>query len=379
MRTDAFDYDLPPELIAQTPAPRGESRLMILNRETGEIAHRRFPDILDYLRPDDTLVLNDSRVSARRLFGARPGGGPTEVILLRPVGETDWEALAKPAKALRAGKTLTLFSEGDEITAQIVGETEYGGRILRFSDRAARDQLAHMGEVPLPPYIHAHLDDEERYQTVYAAADGSGAAPTAGLHFTEDLLNAARAKGVRIVRLTLHIGVGTFRPVRTENIEDHVMHAETVLLSEEAAGAINAAPGRIVAVGTTAVRALETAARVLPPDPRKRGNRSPAPDAGGTGLPQNWGPGGGNQTPPLAGAGGRAQVVPFCGETRLYLTPGSRFLVTDALLTNFHTPRSTLLMLVSAFAGSDFVRRAYAEAVRERYRFFSFGDAMFIF
>ncbi|HZO86935.1 MAG TPA: tRNA preQ1(34) S-adenosylmethionine ribosyltransferase-isomerase QueA [Chthonomonadaceae bacterium] len=345
MRTDLFDYTLPPERIAQTPGPRGESRLLVLHRQDGRIEHRRFADVLAYLRPGDTLVLNDTRVTARRLEARREGGQPAEVLLLHPVGETCWEALVKPGRSLRPGRSVEILGT-PPVTARIAATTPEGGRILEFADRRTRDQLAHQGTTPLPPYIHTPLpaDQEERYQTVYAAEDGSAAAPTAGLHFTPELLARAEAMGVRLARLTLHVGVGTFRPVRTEEVEAHEMHAETVALSEETAQIINTTPGRIFAVGTTSVRSLESAA-----DPEE-----------------------------TVTAGGRARVRPFVGETRLFITPGYRFRVVEALITNFHLPRSTLLMLVAAFAGRENVLRAYEEAIREEYRFFSFGDAMLI-
>jgi S-adenosylmethionine:tRNA ribosyltransferase-isomerase len=346
MRTDLFDYDLPPERIAQTPVPRGESRLLVLSREDGCSVHRRFPDLLDYLRPGDTLVLNDTRVSARRLQAERENGKPAEVLLLRPVGARGWEALVRPGRSLRPGKTVTLIgppSDSPRLAAQVLATTPEGGRILEFADTPTRDRLATWGVTPLPPYIHTPLpaDQENRYQTVYAAQEGSAAAPTAGLHFTPELLAGAEAKGVRLARITLHVGVGTFRPVRTEEIEAHVMHGETAWLSEEAAQVINTTPGRVVAVGTTSMRTLETSAQ-------------------------------------RAEKQGVSGVIPFVGETRLFITPGYRFRVVDALITNFHLPRSTLLMLVSAFAGRENVLRAYREAIRADYRFFSFGDAMLI-
>ncbi|HZP85086.1 MAG TPA: tRNA preQ1(34) S-adenosylmethionine ribosyltransferase-isomerase QueA [Chthonomonadaceae bacterium] len=349
MRTDLFDYTLPPERIAQTPTPRGESRLLVLHRADGRIAHRRFTDLPEYLRAGDTLVLNDTRVTARRLLARREGGQPAEALLLRPFGERGWEALVRPGRALKPGKSLEIFETegGPAVKAQIVGTTAEGGRILEFADRATRDALADWGVAPLPPYIHTPLprDQEARYQTVYAAQDGSAAAPTAGLHFTPELLARIEAQGVRIARLTLHVGIGTFRPVRSEEVEAHEMHAETVLLPAETAQSINATSGRVIAVGTTSVRALESAA-------------VPEAEPGGSAP--------------------RLRVRPFCGETRLFITPGYRFRAVDALITNFHLPRSTLLMLVSAFAGREAVMHAYEEAIREEYRFFSFGDAMLI-
>jgi S-adenosylmethionine:tRNA ribosyltransferase-isomerase len=345
MRADLFDYDLPEELIAQTPVPRGESRLLVLHRSDGRIEHRRFPDLLDYLRSGDTLVLNDTRVTARRLQGVREGGAPAEILLLRPMGARRWEALVRPGKSLRPGKSVTLLGpEHQTVPAQIVATTPEGGRILEFESGAVRDLLEHWGVTPLPPYIHTPLphEQEERYQTVYAQQGGSAAAPTAGLHFTPELLAQAEAMGVRRATLTLHVGVGTFRPVRAENLEEHEMHSETMFLSEETAQMIQTTPGRVIAVGTTSVRSLETAATLA----RKQQAAT--------------------------------RVVPYAGETDLYIMPGYTFGAVDALITNFHLPRSTLLLLVSALAGYEPVMNAYREAVREKYRFFSFGDAMLI-
>jgi len=342
MRTDEFDYDLPSELIAQTPAPRGESRLLVLHRETGSIEHRHFRDLPQYLTPADLLVLNDTRVTARRIRAIRENGKEAEVLLLRPTGERSWEALVRPGRAFRPGRTIALVGDGAERrTAEITGVTAEGGRIIEMPSASDRDSMEHWGQTPLPPYIHTPLPlaQEERYQTVYAVHSGSAAAPTAGLHFTPEMLNCLEQQGVRNARVTLHVGVGTFRPVRTERIEDHEMHAETAVLSSEAAARINAATGRVVAVGTTSVRTLESAARAAAPGDR---------------------------------------VAPFAGETRLFITPGYSFRAVDALITNYHLPRSTLLMLVSAFAGIDATRKAYREAIENGYRFFSFGDAMLI-
>ncbi|HLK56153.1 MAG TPA: tRNA preQ1(34) S-adenosylmethionine ribosyltransferase-isomerase QueA [Chthonomonadaceae bacterium] len=350
MRTDLFDYDLPPERIAQTPLPRGQSRLLVVHRADGRIEHRQFADLPEYLRTGDTLVLNDTRVSARRLTAQRESGQSAEVLLLRPVGETCWEALVKPGKALRPGKTLTLIGPPPDsvvLTVPIVATTPEGGRVLDLGERALRDTMAEWGVAPLPPYIHTPLPhaEEERYQTVYAAQDGSAAAPTAGLHFTPELLRQIAAQGVRSTYVTLHVGVGTFRPVRTETVAEHEMHSETMYLSEETARIVNDTPGRVIAVGTTSVRSLETAAQIAE---RQTGDSA------------------------------TRRVVPYVGETRLFLTPGARFRVVEALITNFHLPRSTLLMLVCAFADRELILRAYREAIREEYRFFSFGDAMLI-
>jgi len=337
MRTDEFDYVLPEELIAQTPLPRGKSRLLVLRRADGRPEHRRFADLLEYLLPGDTLVLNDSRVTARRLIARRESGQPAEALLLRPRGETEWEALIRPGKRLRTGACLRFaLSGGAEVDAAIRETTAEGGRILRFADRQTRDRLATEGVAPLPPYIHTRLEDEERYQTVYAGPGGSAAAPTAGLHFTPEMLAQVESAGVQIARVTLHVGVDTFRPVRTEEVEAHVMHGEWFTISPQDAARINATPGRVVAVGTTVVRSLESAA---------------------------VGPG---------------CIAPTTAETRLFITPGFRFQIVQALLTNFHLPKSTLLMLVSAFAGREKVLAAYQAAIEERYRFYSFGDAMLI-
>ncbi len=347
MRTDLFDYDLPPERIAQTPLPRGESRLLTLGRNSGQITRQHFPELLDYLRAGDTLVLNDTRVTARRLRAERENGLPAEVLLLRPVGAAQWETLTRPAKGLKPGRRLTISGpNGERLPAVVLAATDAGGRVIELENGAARDALAGWGESPLPPYIHTPLpaSEEERYQTVYAAANGdfgSVAAPTAGLHFTPELLAAAQSKGVALARLTLHVGIGTFRPVKAEDTDDHVMHAETVVLSESCADIINATTGRVIAVGTTSVRSLESAAARLEP-------------------------------------GNGRRVAPFTGETDLFITPGYEFKVVDAMLTNFHLPQSTLLMLVAAFAGYEATMNAYRVAVEEKYRFFSFGDAMLI-
>ncbi len=342
MQRSLFHYDLPPERIAQTPVPRGESRLMVLHRGEKKIEHRLFPAILDYLHPGDTLVLNNTRVIARRLHGLRENGLPAEIFLLRPVGETRWEALVKPGKSLKPGKSVFLLDErGEAVGVSVIQETEEGGRILDFLTPELSAKAARWGEAPLPPYIKQPLPpaQEERYQTVYSKEKGSAAAPTAGLHFTPELLSEAEAQGVIIASITLHVGVGTFRPMRTETLEEHEMHAETYTVSEEAANTINSAEGRVIAVGTTTVRTLETVAR---------------------------------------NASGGKRVCAESGESRLFLKPGDEFRAVDAMLTNFHLPESTLLALVSAFAEREFILEAYRTAIQEQYRFFSFGDAMLI-
>nr|WP_325239927.1 tRNA preQ1(34) S-adenosylmethionine ribosyltransferase-isomerase QueA [uncultured Oscillibacter sp.] len=340
MKTSDFSYELPPELIAQTPIERRDgSRLMTLDRRTGETGHRRFYDLPSLLRPGDCLIMNDSRVLPARLLGQRlPGGGACEVLLLTDRGDNIWECLVRPGRKLRTGARMT-FGDGS-LTAEVTGEEAEGNRLVRFRyEGIFLEVLERLGKMPLPPYIKAELQDRERYQTVYSRYNGSAAAPTAGLHFTPELLEAIAAKGVGIGYVTLHVGLGTFRPVKEENITDHAMHSEYCILSQETAELINrtrAAGGRCVCVGTTSCRTLES-----------------------------W-------------AGEDGHMEPRSGWTNIYIYPGYRFKVMDGLVTNFHLPESTLIMLVSAFAGREAVLSAYEEAVRERYRFFSFGDAMFI-
>ncbi|HEV8633669.1 MAG TPA: tRNA preQ1(34) S-adenosylmethionine ribosyltransferase-isomerase QueA [Chloroflexota bacterium] len=338
--TDAYDYDLPSELIAQQPIePRDAARLMVVDRASGRIEHRVFRELPDLLRPGDLLVANRSRVIPARLHGRRlPTGGAAELLLLRARGGGAWEALVRPARPLQVGGRIGFG--GRDVFAEVVEVGEAGGRVVRFVDAdgrpvegAAFDRwLAETGEMPLPPYIKARLADPERYQTVYAGEPGSAAAPTAGLHFTPELLFRLRDRGIPIVHVTLHVGLDTFRPVEVEDLREHRIHSEWCQLTAETAARIAATRqrgGRVVAVGTTAVRVLET-------------------------------------------SGGE----PYEGDTRLFIYPGYRFRVVDALVTNFHLPRSSLLMLVSAFAGRDLIRCAYEVAVEQRYRFFSFGDAM---
>ena len=340
MHLEDFDYDLPPELIAQTPLTRrDESRLLVLNRQTGATEHRVFHDLPSYLKPGDVLVLNDTRVLPARLLG-RPAhsGGKVEVLLLKEVAPGQWEVLVKPGRRCPEGQEL-IFGAG-RLTARVLSRTPEGGRIMAFSKAGGEflTLLDEIGRMPLPPYIHAELKDQERYQTVYARHLGSAAAPTAGLHFTPELLTTIAAQGVEILYLTLHVGLGTFRPVREERIEEHHMHEEYYLIRSEVAERINAAKAegrRVVAVGTTVVRTLEAAGR-----------------SGRVKAGAEW--------------------------TDLFIYPGFKFKIIDALITNFHLPKSTLLMLVAAFAGRETILRAYAEAVRQRYRFFSFGDAMLI-
>ena len=340
MKTSDFYYDLPPELIAQTPLDRRDgSRLLTLNKETGEYRHLHFYDLPGLLRPGDCLVLNDSRVLPARLIGHRlPGGGACEVLLLVDKGDKTWECLVRPGKKLRTGAKVS-FGDG-ELTAEIVGEVEGGNRLVRFHyEGIFLEVLERLGKMPLPPYIKAELSDPERYQTVYSRELGSAAAPTAGLHFTKELLEQIEAMGAHLAYVTLHVGLGTFRPVKEENITDHEMHAEYCMISQKTADIINetkAKGGRVICVGTTSCRTIES-----------------------------W-------------AAEDGTLKESAGWTKIYIYPGYRFKVLDGLITNFHLPESTLLMLVSALAGREHILAAYEEAVREKYRFFSFGDAMFI-
>ena len=340
MRLGDFDYDLPRDRIAQSPAaPRDSARLLVLRRVgEGEIAHRRFRDLPDLLRPQDVLVLNNTRVLPARLRGRRDGGGPVELLLLRPLDDAVWEALVRPGRRVREGQRLVF---GDGVLQATAGpRTERGSRLVTLSsDRDLHTVLGEVGQMPVPPYIERPLDDPESYQTVYAERDGAVAAPTAGLHFIRALLQAVRARGVALAVVTLHVGIGTFRAVETDDVTSHRMDAEWYEVSGAAADAVNEARargGRVVVVGTTGVRTLESVAE----------------DDG--------------------------RVRPGSGWTELFITPGFRFRVTDALITNFHLPRTTLLMLVSAFAGRERVLAAYETAVRAGYRFYSFGDAMLI-
>lgn len=340
MKTSDFYYDLPQELIAQTPLDkRDSSRLMTLDRMTGETAHHHFYELPEFLNPGDCLILNDSRVLPARLLGQRlPGGGACEVLLLIDRGEKTWECLVRPGRKMRTGAKLS-FGNG-ELTAEVVGEVEGGNRLVRFDyEGIFLEVLEHLGKMPLPPYIKEELQDQERYQTVYSKVLGSAAAPTAGLHFTPELLEKIEAKGVGIGYVTLHVGLGTFRPVKEEEITDHEMHSEYCVISQETADLINrtkANGGRCICVGTTSCRTLES-----------------------------W-------------AAEDGHMEPKAGWTNIYIYPGYKFKVMDGLVTNFHLPESTLIMLVSAFAGREHVLAAYRKAVEEKYRFFSFGDAMFI-
>lgn len=341
MNTADFDFHLPEELIAQTPLEkRDSSRLLIVDRETGQFSDQHFDNIIDQLEPGDALVMNNTRVLPARLYGTKPEtGGHVELLLLKNTQGDFWEVLAKPAKRLRVG-TRVSFGDG-RLTATVTEELEHGGRIVRFDYQGIfLEVLESLGEMPLPPYIHEKLEDRERYQTVYAKENGSAAAPTAGLHFTEELLDKIAAKGIKLVYLTLHVGLGTFRPVSVDNLEEHEMHSEFYSLSEEAAETlrqVKASGHRIIAVGTTSIRTLET-----------------------------------------IGSKFEGQIQADSGWTNIFIKPGYQWKIVDAFSTNFHLPKSTLVMLVSAFAGRQLTLQAYEHAITERYRFFSFGDAMFI-
>ncbi|MGX7074140.1 tRNA preQ1(34) S-adenosylmethionine ribosyltransferase-isomerase QueA [Falseniella ignava] len=342
MNTNDFDFYLPEELIAQTPLEkRDASKLLVVNRKTEKMQDRHFHSIIDMLEPGDSLVMNDTRVLPARLYGQKEEtGGHVELLLLKNTSGDEWEVLAKPAKRLRVG-TRVSFGDG-RLSAIVTEELTHGGRIVHFDYQGIfLEVLESLGEMPLPPYIHEKLADRERYQTVYAKESGSAAAPTAGLHFTKELLEKIQAKGVHLVYLTLHVGLGTFRPVSVDNLDEHEMHSEFYQLSEEAAATLRSVKengGRIVAVGTTSIRTLET-------------------------IGSKFG----------------GQIQADSGWTNIFIKPGYEWKVVDAFSTNFHLPKSTLVMLVSAFAGRELVLDAYQHAIQERYRFFSFGDAMFIY
>lgn len=336
-----FDYDLPHELIAQTPIKkRDSSRLLELDRQTGEMQDKHFYDIIDQLNPGDAVVMNNSRVMPARLYGVKPEtGGHAEVLLLHNTEGDEWETLMKPAKRAKVG-TVILFGDG-KLTATVTAEKEDGIRMIEFHyDGIFMEILESLGETPLPPYIKEKLDDPDRYQTVYAKENGSAAAPTAGLHWTKELLQKVQDKGIKLVYLTLHVGLGTFRPVEEDNIDDHKMHSEFYRLDEDAAKTLNEVRqngGRIIATGTTSIRTLET-----------------------------------------IGSKFDGEIKPDSGWTDIFIKPGYQWKVVDAFITNFHLPKSTLVMLVAAFTGRDMILKAYQHAIDEKYRFFSFGDAMFI-
>ncbi len=339
MKTKDFWYDLPEELIAQTPLERRDaSRLMVMDRATGAVTHRHFYDIVEYLHPGDCLVMNDSRVLPARLLGRRPTGGGVEVLLLRDLGDKRWECLCRPGRKMQVGSQV-IFGDG-ELTGTVVQVTEDGNRVVEFQYQGIfLEVLERLGKMPLPPYIKAELADSERYQTVYSKEVGSAAAPTAGLHFTKELLEKIQEDGVKTAFVTLHVGLGTFRPVKAEEITEHHMHSELCRMDEETAQILNRTReggGRIICVGTTSCRTLES---LVEADGRFRAK-------------SKW--------------------------TDIFIYPGYQFKAMDALITNFHLPESTLVMLVSAFAGRENVLNAYRQAVEEKYRFFSFGDAMFI-
>jgi S-adenosylmethionine:tRNA ribosyltransferase-isomerase len=359
-----FDYDLPPGHIAQTPIePRDSSRLLVVHRDTGRLEHRVFHEIGEYLQPGDLLVANQSRVLPARLRGVKERtGGHVELLLLAvrgDLGPDTWEALVRPGRRVHEGQRL-LFGDGT-LVADVLAPTPSGGRVVRLyaADGDVAAALSRVGSVPLPPYIHEPLADSERYQTVYARAPGSAAAPTAGLHFTPELLAALAVRGIALAFVTLHIGLDTFRPITEDALNQHVMHSEEIAVSAETAARVNAAHqagGRIVAVGTTAVRTLESVAALRVAQAAGEARETEA-------------------TRPAQEA---QLVLPYHGRTSLFIQPGYAFQVVDALLTNFHLPRSTLLVLVSAFAGRELVLHAYQEAVQAGYRFYSFGDAMLL-
>ena len=335
-----FDYDLPEELIAQDPLEdRSSSRLMVLDKKTGEVSHHVFKEIVKYLRPGDCLVLNNTKVIPARLFGVKEGTmAKIEILLLKRRQNDVWETLVKPGKKAKPG-TKIIFGDG-LLTGEVIDVVDDGNRLIQFSYEGIFEEiLDKLGQMPLPPYITHQLKDKNRYQTVYAKYEGSAAAPTAGLHFTKELLAEIKEMGVNLAFVTLHVGLGTFRPVNVDNIEDHVMHKEFYHIEKEAADIINqtkANGGRVIAVGTTSIRTLESAAK-----------------EDGT-------------------------ISPIAEETGIFIYPGYKFKIVDSIITNFHLPKSTLIMLISAFAGREYVLSAYEEAVKEKYRFFSFGDAMFV-
>ncbi|WP_018130828.1 tRNA preQ1(34) S-adenosylmethionine ribosyltransferase-isomerase QueA [Effusibacillus pohliae] len=375
MRVEEFDFDLPEELIAQHPLPeRTASRLLVLHRKTGRIEHRMFTDLLDYLQPDDCLILNDTRVIPARLYGVKPDtGARVEFLLLNEKQPDVWEVLVRPGKRLKPGSRVE-FGEG-LLRAEILDTTEQGGRVVRFFyEGIFFELLERLGEMPLPPYINERLDDAERYQTVFSRKKGSAAAPTAGLHFTEEFLQQIRDKGVRIGFVTLHVGLGTFRPVSADRVEDHRMHAEYYEFPQATADLIRDTrerDGRVIAVGTTACRTLETVGSRLAE--RMDSGLNGSGDAGESEQIRS-----GCQADAIDKRALASGLREESGWTDIFIYPGYQFKLIDGLVTNFHLPKSTLIMLVSALAGRERVLHAYREAVRERYRFFSFGDAMLI-
>jgi S-adenosylmethionine:tRNA ribosyltransferase-isomerase len=340
LRVSDFEYDLPPELIAQHPLERRDaSRLLVLDKRTGAVSHHLFAELPDLLRPDDVLVFNQSKVIPARLHGHKQTGGQVEFLLVQPTGDDSWRTMTRPG--LKVGQHATFGAGADTLSATVVVVEADGLRVVRFdrAGRALHDAIWRLGELPTPPYVHEHIADPDRYQTVFARIEGSVAAPTAGLHFTPEMLDHLRVRGHELEFVTLHVGLGTFQPVKVEELSEHEMHRERCEVAPDVAARLTAAKRagrRIVAVGTTAARTLESA------------------------------------------TDGSGEIHPFLDETGIFIYPGYQFRAVDALITNFHLPRSTLLMLVSALAGRENVLAAYREAVRERYRFFSFGDAMFI-
>ncbi len=337
-KTSSYFYDLPEDLIAQTPIePRDHSRLLVYNRSEKQIEHKHFYDIVDYLKEGDVLVVNNTKVIPCRLIGKKDTGAVIEVFIMKKLNGTDWEALVKPGKRCKIG-TIVTFS--DKLKCEIIGDTDFGGRIVRFIFEGTFETvLSEVGVMPLPPYIKEKLKDQNRYQTVYAKLDGSAAAPTAGLHFTPELMQKIKDKGVKIAEVLLHVGLGTFRPVKCDNILEHDMHSEYFEVTEETAKLINdtkAAGGRVIAVGTTSVRVLESASE-------------------------------------------DGKLLAKSGNTKIFIYPSYKFKMVDCLITNFHLPESTLIMLVSAFAGYEDTMNFYNKAVEEKYRFFSFGDSTFIY
>lgn len=336
LKTSTYHYDLPPELIAQTPIePRDHSRLLVYKRSDGSIEHKHFYDIVDYLKKGDVLVINNTKVIPARLFGTKEQtGAKIEVFLLKRLNLTDWEVLMKPGKRAKVG---TMIKFSDKLVCKVLKDTEFGGKIVQFIfEGVFEDILSEIGNMPLPPYIHERLKDKDRYQTVYSKYNGSSAAPTAGLHFTKELLEKVKAKGVEVVEVLLHVGLGTFRPVSEDNILDHEMHSEYIEVTKDAADKINQAKKegrRVIAVGTTSIRTLESAAT-------KKG-----------------------------------EIAPCKKDTSIFIYPGYDFKIVDGVITNFHLPESTLIMLVSAFCGIEETLHMYNVAVKEKYRFFSFGDA----
>lgn len=374
MKTSDFYFDLPRELIAQDPLEdRSSSRLLVLDKKTGETAHRHFYDILEYLNPGDCLVLNNTKVIPARLYGTKEGTGAVIEILLLKRGENNiWETLVKPGKKAKPG-TKIVFGDG-LLVGEVIDIVEEGNRLIQFTYEGVFEEiLDQLGQMPLPPYITHELKDKNRYQTVYAKHEGSAAAPTAGLHFTPELLEKVRAKGIRIAEVTLHVGLGTFRPVKVEDVTQHHMHSEFYQVDQEAADIINETKengGKVICVGTTSCRTIESAAMRLQEEMAKG---SCVREASGGACA-----GEGNGPKDSAAENCREYLRPCSGWTEIFIYPGYEFRVLDGLVTNFHLPESTLLMLVSALAGKEHIMAAYEEAVREQYRFFSFGDAMLI-